>query len=110
MTRGKPGEITTLTKTEGRLTTCPLIPIGLARYVIVETTFDAPEDDKYGEFGPVLEVCEIEIYGILFMNFFTINHTSISDFLVYDAPEDDHITGAILELCEIEAMGNQIQV
>ncbi|XP_065945112.1 uncharacterized protein [Magallana gigas] len=34
-----------------------------ARYVIVETTFDAPEDDKYGEFGPVLEVCEIEIYG-----------------------------------------------
>lgn len=76
----------------------------------METTFDAPEDDAYGEIGPVLEICEIEIYGILFMNFFTINHTSISDFWVYDAPEDNHITGAILELWENEAMGNQIQV
>lgn len=77
---------------------------------MVETTFDAPEDDEYGEIGPVLEICEIEIYGILFMNFFTINHTSISDFWVYDAPEDNHITGAILELWENEARGNQIQV
>lgn len=38
-----------------------------ARYVIVETTYDAPEDDKYGEIGAILEICEIEIYGIFFM-------------------------------------------
>ncbi|XP_052692845.1 multiple epidermal growth factor-like domains protein 10 [Crassostrea angulata] len=33
------------------------------RYVIVETTYDAPEDDKYGVHGAILEVCEIEVYG-----------------------------------------------
>eukprot|EP00105_Crassostrea_gigas_P042103 XP_019926251.1 PREDICTED: uncharacterized protein LOC109619771 [Crassostrea gigas] len=34
-----------------------------ARYVIVETTYDAPEDNKFSEIGPILEICEIEIYG-----------------------------------------------
>lgn len=33
-----------------------------ARYVIVETTYDAPEDDP--STGAVLEICEIEVYGI----------------------------------------------
>lgn len=33
-----------------------------ARYVIVETTYDAPEDDPIT--GAVLEICEIEVYGI----------------------------------------------
>lgn len=28
----------------------------------------------------------------------------------YDCPEDDPITGAILEICEIEVYGNQIQI
>lgn len=41
-----------------------------ARYVIVETTYDAPEDDKYGVHGAILEVCEIEVYG---KHFFSIN-------------------------------------
>ncbi|XP_056003464.1 multiple epidermal growth factor-like domains protein 10 [Ostrea edulis] len=34
-----------------------------ARYVIVETTYDAPEDNILKETGPVLEICEIEVYG-----------------------------------------------
>lgn len=33
----------------------------LARYVIVETTYDAPEDDPAT--GAILEICEIEVYG-----------------------------------------------
>lgn len=78
----------------------------IVRYVIVEIIFDVFEDDKYGEFGFVFEVCEIEIYGILFMNFFIINYISIFDFLVYDVFEDDYIIGVIFELCEIEVMGN----
>lgn len=41
-----------------------------ARYVIVETTYDAPEDDKYDVHGAILEVCEIEVYG---KHFFSIN-------------------------------------
>lgn len=44
-----------------------------ARYVIVETTYDAPEDNKFGEIGPILEICEIEIYGIFFVKFNTID-------------------------------------
>nr|XP_034321428.1 uncharacterized protein LOC105346260 [Crassostrea gigas] len=32
-----------------------------ARYVIVETTYDAPEDDPTE--GAILEICEIEVYG-----------------------------------------------
>ncbi|XP_078329695.1 uncharacterized protein LOC144624166 isoform X1 [Crassostrea virginica] len=32
-----------------------------ARYVIVETTYDAPEDDPYN--GAVLEICEIQVKG-----------------------------------------------
>ncbi|XP_052693073.1 uncharacterized protein LOC128171350 [Crassostrea angulata] len=32
-----------------------------ARYIIVETTYDAPEDDPIT--GAVLEICEIEVYG-----------------------------------------------
>uniref|UniRef100_A0A8W8NXZ0 protein-tyrosine-phosphatase n=1 Tax=Magallana gigas TaxID=29159 RepID=A0A8W8NXZ0_MAGGI len=32
-----------------------------ARYVIVETTYDAPDDGQ--ETGPMLEICEIEVYG-----------------------------------------------
>uniref|UniRef100_A0A8W8NW47 F5/8 type C domain-containing protein n=1 Tax=Magallana gigas TaxID=29159 RepID=A0A8W8NW47_MAGGI len=31
-----------------------------ARYVIVETTYDAPEDEIT---GAILEICEIEVYG-----------------------------------------------
>lgn len=45
-----------------------------ARYVIVETTYDAPEDNKFGEIGPILEICEIEIYGIFFMKLYTISN------------------------------------
>lgn len=33
-----------------------------ARYVIVETTYDAPEDNKT---GAMLEICEIEVYGMI---------------------------------------------
>lgn len=33
-----------------------------ARYVIVETTYDAPDDGQ--ETGPMLEICEIEVYGM----------------------------------------------
>lgn len=33
-----------------------------ARYLIVETTYDAPEDDNIT--GAVLEICEIEVFGI----------------------------------------------
>lgn len=32
-----------------------------ARYVIVETTYDAPEDDPVA--GAILEICELEVYG-----------------------------------------------
>ena len=32
-----------------------------ARYVIVETTYDAPEDKQTA--GAILEICEIEVYG-----------------------------------------------
>lgn len=39
-----------------------------ARYVIVETTYDAPEDNK-GEIGPILEICEIEIMVYSSWNF-----------------------------------------
>ncbi|XP_061185085.1 uncharacterized protein LOC133193129 [Saccostrea echinata] len=35
-----------------------------ARYVIVETTYEASEDEE-GD-GAVLEICEIQVYGILF--------------------------------------------
>nr|XP_034322516.1 scavenger receptor class F member 2-like [Crassostrea gigas] len=34
-----------------------------ARYVIVETTYDAPEDDYIDEHGAILEICEIKAYG-----------------------------------------------
>ncbi|XP_061169367.1 uncharacterized protein LOC133178662 [Saccostrea echinata] len=33
----------------------------LARYIIVESTYKAPED--YRSTGPILEICEIEVYG-----------------------------------------------
>lgn len=35
----------------------------IARYVIVETTYDAPEDDYLDEHGVILEICEIKVYG-----------------------------------------------
>lgn len=35
-----------------------------ARYVIVETTYDAPED-RYIT-GAILEICEIEVHGMYF--------------------------------------------
>lgn len=35
-----------------------------ARYVIVETTYDAPDDDST---GAMLEICEIEVYGMVFL-------------------------------------------
>ncbi|XP_062587027.1 cell death abnormality protein 1-like, partial [Saccostrea cucullata] len=36
-----------------------------ARYLRIITDYDAPEDDKYGITGPMLEICEIQIYGDL---------------------------------------------
>lgn len=36
-----------------------------ARYVIVETTYDAPDDGPYT--GAMLEICEIEVYGINYL-------------------------------------------
>ncbi|XP_056003192.1 receptor-type tyrosine-protein phosphatase mu-like [Ostrea edulis] len=35
-----------------------------ARYVIVETTYDAPENNQQEMTGPVLEICEIEVYAL----------------------------------------------
>jgi hypothetical protein len=35
--------------------------IQTTRYVIVETTYDTPEDDP--EAGAILEICEIQVYG-----------------------------------------------
>lgn len=35
----------------------------ITRYVIVETTYDAPEDDYLDEHGAILEICEIKVYG-----------------------------------------------
>lgn len=51
-------------------TTAPDVPRNIldipckhtAKYVIVETTFDAPDDGLYT--GAILEICEIEVYGI----------------------------------------------
>lgn len=51
-------------------TTYPYLPqnkieipcIQTARYVIVETTYDAPEDNPTR--GAILEICEIEVYGL----------------------------------------------
>lgn len=37
-----------------------------ARYLIVESTYDAPEDDPIT--GAVLEICEIEVFGINALN------------------------------------------
>ncbi|XP_052695849.1 uncharacterized protein LOC128174312 [Crassostrea angulata] len=52
-------------------TTAPDLPTNIidipckqtARYVIVETTYDAPEDDYLDEHGAILEICEIKVYG-----------------------------------------------
>ncbi|XP_062574556.1 cell death abnormality protein 1-like, partial [Saccostrea cucullata] len=33
------------------------------RYLRVFTTYDAPEDDRYGNIGAVLEICEIQVFG-----------------------------------------------
>lgn len=33
-----------------------------ARYVIVETRYDAPDDNRT---GAILEICEIEVYGMV---------------------------------------------
>uniref|UniRef100_A0A8W8P3H3 F5/8 type C domain-containing protein n=1 Tax=Magallana gigas TaxID=29159 RepID=A0A8W8P3H3_MAGGI len=43
-----------------------------ARYVIVETTYDAPEDDSDALYGAILEICEIEVFGC---DHNCINHT-----------------------------------
>lgn len=59
-------------------TTAPSLPpykidipcIHTVRYVIVETTYDAPEDDKNGVHGAILEICEIEVYGKHFLSRF----------------------------------------
>lgn len=49
-----------------------------ARYVIVETTYDAPEDTST---GAMLEICEIEVYGMGFFLdndiFFPENHLNV---------------------------------
>ncbi|XP_062567902.1 uncharacterized protein LOC134230141 [Saccostrea cucullata] len=34
-----------------------------ARYLRIITNYDAPEDDIFSESGPILEICEIQIYG-----------------------------------------------
>jgi hypothetical protein len=39
-----------------------------ARYVIVETTYQSPESATAGTAGPVLEICEIEVYGNMISN------------------------------------------
>lgn len=57
-------------------TTAPALPPAVivisckatTRYVIVETTYDASEDDFLTETGPMLEICEIEIYGNVISN------------------------------------------
>lgn len=36
-----------------------------ARYVIVETIYDAPDDTHD---GAILEICEIEVYGMIIMS------------------------------------------
>jgi hypothetical protein len=36
-----------------------------ARYVIVETKYDAPEDDPMK--GAILEICEIQVYGMFYV-------------------------------------------
>lgn len=36
-----------------------------ARYVIVETTYNAPEDINHDLYGAILEICEIEVFGKL---------------------------------------------
>lgn len=43
-----------------------------ARYVIVETTYDAPDDNRT---GAILEICEIEVYGMVLSTiiFFFLN-------------------------------------
>lgn len=54
-------------------TAAPGIPLNIinipckhtARYVIVETTYDAPDDGPYT--GAMLEICEIEVYGIYYL-------------------------------------------
>ncbi|XP_062620583.1 multiple epidermal growth factor-like domains protein 10 [Saccostrea cucullata] len=52
-------------------TTYPATPLSVidipckqtARYVIIETTYNAPENEGEIETGPMLEICEIDIYG-----------------------------------------------
>lgn len=45
-----------------------------ARYVIVETTYDAPEDDPIT--GAVLEICEIEVYCMyIYINLYQVYYT-----------------------------------
>lgn len=52
----------------------------IARYVIVETMYDAPDDSSTT--GPILEICEIEVYGkwyfplSLFLQMFKIKISS----------------------------------
>lgn len=54
-----------------------------ARYVIVETTYDAPEDDPVA--GAMLEICEIEVYGIRFIKkIYTYDNNLFFFFLVND--------------------------
>ena len=76
VSNGSAASTTTLTSQRKRCykdnTTAPATPPDVihipcketARYVIVETTYDAPEDDKFDEVGPALEICEIEVYGM----------------------------------------------
>lgn len=40
-----------------------------ARYVIVETTYDANDDNNT---GAMLEICEIEVYGMISLNLYII--------------------------------------
>nr|XP_034322511.1 multiple epidermal growth factor-like domains protein 6 [Crassostrea gigas] len=43
-----------------------------ARYVILETTYNAPEDINHDLYGAILEICEIEVFGC---DHNCINHT-----------------------------------
>jgi hypothetical protein len=78
VSNGSAASTTTLTSQRKRCykdnTTAPATPPGVidipcketARYVIVETTY-APPETSTGDAGPVLEICEIEVYGNVMM-------------------------------------------
>nr|XP_034319365.1 uncharacterized protein LOC109617109 isoform X2 [Crassostrea gigas] len=73
-------------------TTAPDLPTNIidipckqtARYVIVETTYDAPEDDYLDEHGAILEICEIKDAKLIHMGL-TACHASGVNIVMYPA-------------------------